>query len=404
MDLMRLRWGEGGALDTFLPLDLIEGYSSLIWTERYATAGEFELHTYDIVNARQALPIDSLVSLRDTNEVMLVEDHLITTDDNGNDELKITGRSVDSFLEQRVFQGVAGAVLEGPRSYTPAQAAALVVWDAFANTSASQYDPIFPITGGATGTRDTAANNINNVKVSDSTTVTGTSQAWFFEPGYMYDKFLEILNEGGLGVRAIRPPITSAKIVSISTSATYASGGVYTKTTTANVNSLLFDIYNGVDRSADQSAVTPIVFHYSMGHISNPQYLFTKKNYKNWGYYTLADTGRVNPYPSVSGEINVGFGARFQFVDFNGKTLTSTDTRAADQITKAQVKKTQHTFFFDGEATSQAPYIYNKQYGLGDTITVVGKYGIQQDMQVTEFVRTQDSDGERGYPTLVATV
>jgi hypothetical protein len=404
MDLFKLTWGDLARTDTFLPSDLVEGYSSLIWTERYAAAGEFELRTYDIVTARKELPLDSLVSLRDSREVMLVESHLIKTDEDGNDELTITGRTVDSFLEQRIFQGVAGSVQEGPRAYTPAQAAGVVAWDSFANNSSGQLDPLFRLSNGNTGGRQTDQTNIHNVLISDSTTVTGVSQAWFFEPGYVYEKFLEILNEGGLGVRAIRPPTTTAKIVSVSTNAVYASGGVYTKTTTANVASLLIDIYNGIDRSVSQSAVTPIVFHHSMGHIGNPQYLFTKKNYKNIGYYTLVDTGNFNPYPSIPGEVNLGFGARIQFVDFNGKALTSADSRAADQITKAQVKKTQHTFFFDGEATAQAPYIYNKQYGLGDTVTIVGKYGDVQDMQVTEFVRTQDADGERGYPTLVATV
>lgn len=401
MELVRLSAPSIGT-PTYQPDVLIEDYTSLIWTERYAEAGTLELHTYDIAATRAILPIDSLVSLRDSNEVVLIEDHLIKEDEDGNKELTITGRTIDSFLEQRIFQGPAGVTQQSPRNYTCAQAAAGILWNYFNNNSANHYDLFAKNTDG-TSAQLTGDENLLNLSITDSSTTTDAAQAWFFDPGYVYPKFLDILAEGGLGVRNVRPSGFAAPVVSITVTSAYSSSGAYAKTAKTNLTTLTMDIYNGKNRSLSQSVNKQVVFYSSLEGISGAQYLFTKKNFKNHGNYAIKDQFQTGYYPAPNDILSGGFYMRSLFVDLGNTDISTTSSyAAASQATKAAVRKTQKQIFFDGEITPQAPYKYNVDYGLGDTITLVGEYGIQQDMQVTEFVRTQDSDGERGYPTLTS--
>jgi len=34
-------------------------------------------------------------------------------------------------------------------------------------------------------------------------------------------------------------------------------------------------------------------------------------------------------------------------------------------------------------------------------VSLMGEYGLETSMTVAEFVRTEDHDGDRGYPTLI---
>ncbi len=59
MDLVRL----GAAYTTaYIPDLLVEGYNSLIWTERFDAFSEFELKSFDVAGMLSQLPEDTLVS------------------------------------------------------------------------------------------------------------------------------------------------------------------------------------------------------------------------------------------------------------------------------------------------------------------------------------------------------
>ena len=101
MDFVRL----GAAYSTsYHPDQLIEGYISLIWTERFQNPGEFQLKSYDIDRMKDLLPVDTLVSHLETKEVMRVETHLIEMEGEGEDAtpvITITGRTAYAILEDR---------------------------------------------------------------------------------------------------------------------------------------------------------------------------------------------------------------------------------------------------------------------------------------------------------------
>ena len=54
----------------------------------------------------------------------------------------------------------------------------------------------------------------------------------------------------------------------------------------------------------------------------------------------------------------------------------------------------------DGEIVPTSQFAYGRDYNLGDVIEVQGYSGITQHARVTEYIHTQDSTGEKHYPTV----
>lgn len=98
------------------PIAVIETYESLIWTERYNKAGEFELVTTDVgswINVikndylgsngqgvTNTIPYSYSLKKSDTDTVMCIEDFKITCDVEEGNKITITGRSFESRLDR----------------------------------------------------------------------------------------------------------------------------------------------------------------------------------------------------------------------------------------------------------------------------------------------------------------
>lgn len=393
MDVVRLD------SDTYKPDSLVEGYSSMIWTERSIDAGDFQLTSSKIEETRALIPEGSLLSLLDTDEVMFVETHTVKRDDKGTPTLSTVGRTFETFTENRVAVGE-----ESPSSWlaikewTPAEVVSYLLWNYLVN--ATGQDP----------SRDTATKSVHDVVpglvITDSSTLGDPAKEWTLEPGEVYKQLRDLLTLSGLGVRNIRPSNTTADVVSFDTSAT-ASRGTASKVSTSDISALRTDVYNGVDRTKDQSVVEPVIFTYSAGHINEPQYLFSIKDLKNVAMVS-SSLGNMVVWPGTGitppSVLPAGLDRRVLYVD--GGRMESgddIDTFEASVIQKALVELAQHNraAAFDGAVSLDSPYKYGVHFGLGDQVTLLGEYGLETSMVVSEYVRTQDVEGERGYPTLI---
>lgn len=54
----------------------------------------------------------------------------------------------------------------------------------------------------------------------------------------------------------------------------------------------------------------------------------------------------------------------------------------------------------DGEVVPTNEFQYGRDYALGDVVDIVGYSGAIQKARITEYIRAQDSSGERAYPTI----
>jgi hypothetical protein len=392
MDVLRLN------ASSYLPEMLIEDYSSMIWTERFLGNGEFSMKTPFVTKILPLLPEGQLISLRDSLEVMIVESQSIDVDSNGDKELTLTGRTIETFSENRVTRmAVYGELLKMAQLYKTSEFAAFLIWNYLVN--ATTEDPL-----GAVWTKD-ALSAIPNLIVTNSVATAETAKQWFLDKGEVYSQLVDLLGLGILGIRNIRPANTTANVVSVDVTRT-GTRGTMTKTSTPNLSQLRIDLYNGVDRTR-QNNITPVIFHYDSGHIDSPKYLWSIKDYKTVATVSSSignqdiwlSTGGLTPPGSNPG----GLSRRNLFVDGGDQGDQLLADFQASIIQQALIELTKHNnaILFDGAISAVSPYIYNTHYSLGDKVTLMAEYGFESPMMVAEYVRTEDHDGDRGYPTLI---
>ena len=391
MDLLRLH------PDTYLPDMLIEGYESLIWTERFRNNGELQLKTGRVSASQAVLPEGSLVTLRDSNEVMLIESHSLVYPDDGGRKLTIAGRSLETFLENRAQLGPVYREAWAPlMAYTDSEFISLLLWNHMVN--ATDQDPTF------VGTKD-ALTAVPMVVVTNSSTLNSIIEDWVLNEGMVYQMLRQFLDFGELGVRNIRPVKSTGNIMTFDTSST-ANRGMVTKTLTSNIQQLRMDVYNGTDRTRHQDVVPAVIFHYESGHIDEPEYFMSIKDRKDLALVnTSVGGGVVWPNTVIPPNTAVsGLNRRILYLD-GGSMEDGADVdafeKAVIQQAHLELSKHPHAVLFDGAISAQAPYEYNRDYFLGDRVTLMGEYGFEESMVISEYVRTQDDSGEYGYPGLV---
>ena len=423
--------------------DLIENFNSLIWHERYQAPGEFQITSFDVRGLAALLPEDTLVSHLETQEVMMVETHDIAMVGEGDDarpEITIKGRSAAIILEHRWVEANYGKKRRMRRGYSATSAASVLLVNAVDNASGKD------ITRGDADPETAAEGNdypwttldvIPNVAVTESVASEGAIRKWVLEEGMLLPQLMKILIDADLGLRVMRPvPGNAANVVTVATA--LATRGTITRTYNPNIaQALRFDVYSGVDKSSR------IQFSTLQGHLDEATYLNSNKEHKTV-VEIRSEVGGSDVYrPGESGLT----GWRRKTMDFDGgspqlptepekpdelkKNATQAQREArADAMDKwiidhakwknkrdriiadfkeenalnalRELKSRRKVSMFSGAISPLSPHQYKTDYNLGDSVMLYGDYGRSAKMVVSEYVRTQDTNGESGFPGLTA--
>ena len=119
-----------------------------------------------------------------------------------------------------------------------------------------------------------------------------------------------------------------------------------------------------------------------------------------------ASFGSVDVYPLESSARDnstlTGMQRRTLFIDGGdmGDQDYQTFLNVLVQKAQAELKKHGRIRLFDGAISPVSPFHIGEDYNLGDKVTLMAQYGFDQTMIVSEYVRTEDSEGDRGYPGL----
>lgn len=389
MDVFRLD------LTTYLPDLLLEEYNSMIWTERYSGKGEFELKTSKIFPMLDVLPEGSLLAIRQSQEVMIVETRSIGVDESGNPELTVVGSSFEGFLSHRVLiSDVYNEPWSGQQLYRAFEVAGLMLWTYLVN--ATGEDPMKP-SGSFIDTDLTLPNTCVTWTEGDGS---DPVDKWWFESGELSKQFYDILALGDLGFRVIRPSNTEATVVTYDTSSTASRGSPYWQYQ-SGITQLRFDIYRGRDKTRHQVSMEPVIFHFDSGHINEPSYVFSVKDWKAMALVT-SSIGTVEVWPDGGDSSVTGYKRRVLFVDGGdiGDLDYATFYTSLVQKGRAELTNHQRIRLVDGSVSSETPYVFGEDYFLGDRVTLLARYGFEQTMYVSEYIRTEDAEGDREYPGL----
>lgn len=349
----------------------INNWDSVAWTERYQTPGSFEINAKLSSGLRTFLPVGSFISHIRTLDIMMVEDHQISEDTDTDPEIKITGRSLQAILDQRVVgQNWNWAVPPASLAVSQYVLAAQVTW-LQATTLINDHIK--------TGTVLTAGDAIPNLEALNDVSLTGTvSEQRTIARGEVLTRLHELLDIDNIGVRVIRrhnfPGLPSS--------------GTTTK--------LL--IHDGADKRSK------VIFSPKNGDIDAADYLWSLRNYK-----TAALVSGKFVEQMVAGSFT-GRNKRVMLVDGQdidghyettptGGTLTT--VRNAMTVRGNQALKAQRKLELSKVDISSTPtYRYRVDYDIGDLVSVETSFGSIAPMRVVEHVEVMDENGESSYPTL----
>jgi len=364
----------------YLKKDVIDGFNSIIWTERYYGDSEVELTvpiTADMINR---LPVGTFLGLEESNELMILETANIE-----NNKLKLSGISVLSWLNNRFVR--TSASHSDRYWYLEGESAGWILW-------ATVY---YMCIGG---------NYLNG------TTPTGIpSPSQLIIPGlglYDYDK-----SGGSLKVGIPYGPVYDAML---EIAKTYEIGMQIILDISAS-NPLQFRSYKGLDRTSTQIENPVIRFSREMDSLTDIKEVQSLANLKTHIYAFAPGLNPAEGEPdlrttpgisALAGDEYVGFDLRAKLLFAEDITTDQVGGSAAVLLdilnNRAFTELTNDKFIrtVDGEIVPDSQFQYGVHYNLGDIIEVEGDTGTIQPSRITEYIRSHDNSGEKAYPTVTA--
>ena len=344
--------------------ELINGWKSLTWTERYRDACEFTLVADLDSEINIKLPIGCIISHTDTREVMIVENHEIVKDKNANAEITITGRSFETFLENRIV---------GSNQNWPTPTAAPVDYVVASNYSAIQVKALIDAHILIASLPLNPKDALSSVSVVNSVINAYQTEERDIPRSDLYASVIDLLSVDNLGIRNIRPTDTNS--------------------------ALTIEIHEGLDKTAS------VAFSYSDGDIESANYLWSVKPLKNCALVS-GKWHEVFVDSSLS-----GYQRRVMHVDASylddklserpsGTELTSLAAKLTTRGRQALAGQNSVAISNVKITPNSQNYNYRTDYNVGDVVGVDGEYNTSTIMRVIEYVEIEDENGESGYPTL----
>lgn len=363
----------------FHKLDIIDGFSSIIWTERYYGDSAVELVVPNDYNLISMLPSGTFLGISDSDEVMILENL-----NNESGKLKTTGISLMSWMDNR-----------------------------FVRTSAKHEDKYWYLEGMPPG--EILATIISQMCMEGSPYLDGTIPTGIDNPEQLivpgltlsdYDTSGDNVKIGvpyGPVYKAMKEIATTYEIgMQITLDAVYDSSYV-----------LGYRNYKGIDRTSSQSLVEVVRFSPQMEAFTDIKEIESIAAFKSRAYAFAPS----NPNGLATGLGPGVFNLSDQYTGFDLRVLmVMAEDITTDQVSgnaqnlrdilssraKDGVATNAYVQAIDGEIVSTSQYVYGANYSLGDIIEVQGNSGIVKEARVTEYIRSQDAAGEKAYPTVVA--
>lgn len=342
---------------------VIEGFESFIWTERYSESGDFQIVIKSTFESRQLLVPDLMITRIGSTYVMKIDTVSDETDEDGTRNLTVTGRSLEALLDDRVGMPAITDTTTTPTwnlTGTPGD----VVRNAFHTIcvvgvlNANDTIPFYH-----SGTLLPAG---NIPEESGEITVAAS-------PDTLYNLFKTICDTYFLGFRFVR---------------------------NAEAGQIYFEVYTGNDRTTDQIILNPVVFDPNMENLEKVSLLQSTALMKTVAY-VFAQNGSAEVYAVGASVDDSGSKRRVLLIN------SSNSSEAGEELDAALVQEgtlalaaQRQIYAFDGELPQTIPYVYGRDYGLGDLVEERNSDGFGNQMIVTEQIFFANNEGERAYPTL----
>ena len=367
----------------FRKKDIIDGFTSCIWTERYYGDADVELSVPATPEMIQKIPEGTFLGVDGSDNVMILETVNIK-----DGTLKASGIALMPWMDNRFIRT---SNLHQDRYWYIDEAWSTPGWILWAIL----YYMCVPGSPYLDGTINTGIPNPERLAI----------------PGLGLQNY----DNSGVPVKVGVPfgPVYKA-MREIAT--TFEIGMEILLTSVSETSySLGFRSYKGLDRTTVQSANPIVRFSPQMESFTDIEELRSIAALKTQVYSFAPalnpaegdpDLRTVPGKSSLPGVEYTGFDLRALMTfeedittDMVGADPTNVvnvlNSRAYDALTTNR-----YVITVDGEIVPENQFKYGVHYYLGDVIEVQGNSGAIQTARVTEYIRAQDAAGERAYPSV----
>lgn len=331
-------------------IGIIDEYTSLIWTKRYYTAGDFELYVPASVALFELLQEDFYLQRTDDDRAMIIETIQLQTDAEEGNYIIVSGRSVESILARRV------------------------IWN-------------------QTILNDTVENAIRQVITENCISPADTARKI---------NGLELAAPSGFGEalqQQTRGDVISEWLETVCR--TYGYGWKIT----INDGRFIFSIFKGTDRTYGNAAGNPfVVFSPDFDNLINSNYMKDKQSYKNTALILGEGEGTSRKSAVVGTAEDL---ERYEiYVDArdissnNGAISEGEYNNLLSERGKQSIAEQAITTAFDGEIDGNGIYTYKKDFDIGDIVQIKNDYGIKAKSRIVEIIENDDESGRHIVPTL----
>lgn len=349
--------------DSLRRSQVIEGFKSFIWTERHSAYGDIQIITKSTYPNRQLLQPGTRLSMNMSNYVMTIDTVSDDIDTDGTRLLTVTGKSLEALLQDRVAFNIVGDTTTNPNwtiTAKPGDVLREMFTQVCVNGIISQNDTIpFYALGTLIGSG-------NLIESTDIITVV-------VQPSYLYDNIKQIADQYALGFRLIKQ---------------------------GDLGKVYFEVYVGNDLTSTQAVKRPVIFDPNMENLEKISVLSSTASVKTVAY-VYAQNGSSTVYAVGANTNSSGSDRRVLLVNSsNTDTAGDTLTAALEQEGLQALAAQSVVYAFDGELPQSIPFVYGKDYNLGDLVEERNSDGFGNQMIVTEQIFSSDENGEKSYPTL----
>lgn len=346
----------------FEAIQIIDTYSSFIWTERYNDCGDFELYLpFTGTDMFSYLVEGNYVGIRDSEALMIIESIELNSDVDEGCYLTITGRSLESILDRRI------------------------IW---AQTNLDSK-------------LQTGIKKLINENVISPLIVNRTIPNFIFED----------TDDAVIDSYTIKAQFTGDNLLTAITDICTAYEIGY-QLIHNDSGQFVFSIFNGVDRSYNQEINDYVIFSPKFENLFSTNYRESTTNLKTIALVAGEGEGVDRKTTTVisTEEETTGLERRELFVDARDIS-TVTDDEEEEMTEEEYNKKLQQRGLenlaeaileneFEGEVDSASTiFKYGRDFFIGDIVQIRNEFGMEAQARIKEFIRSCDSTGYKEYPT-----
>jgi hypothetical protein len=357
--------------------EVVDQHSSIIWTERYTSAGDVALVAEPSSANMSLFSEGTFLAVEGSKEVMILDTLVVE-----NGLLTVTGSTLLKFLINRII-----------RNTTTHSVRSWIIEDQYPGQAIASIVNAMCILGSYPTPATEATNSVITNLSLGPVDVSGSLDDFSVPFGPLYDAIQTIAE-------------------------TYLVGmSLYLDSASESGYSLKFTTYQGRDLTSDQAVYPTVRFGSVLDTLSDPKELRSISGYKNicWAYapgvpawMSTSNTGFA--YVPGTG-LYTDFERRVMQIfveDIDSAYLESIDPTQAQLLLNAiltarardALANNNHTKVVDGEVVPQSEFEFGTHYLLGDIVELQAHSDIVQKARITEYIRSEDESGERAYPTV----